>query len=84
MITLRTTEEIENCSVDLYSSTNDFIGTLTSGIQLTDICVQIKEQELEGYFIVFEEKIIPITKEGILYSNSRPFLALGKLLRILI
>lgn len=85
MIKIKTNEEIENNSCSLYDNNGKYIGEITSGLILTDVCVQIKEQSLIGYYIMFEGVKIEIEKGGrIMWKTENPFPAAGDMLRKLI
>ncbi len=86
MVKIKSINEIENNdSVELFDNNNVSLGMMYTGLQLQDICVQIKEQNLEGYYIVYQNEKINITNEGRVYCNGkRPFSSIGNLLRCLI
>lgn len=86
MITIRTNEEIEEFQTcELFDCNNILVGTISSSLILTDICVQIKEQQLLGYYIIYDQIICDIGKDGRLDSRCvRVFPAIGNMLRELI
>jgi hypothetical protein len=86
MITIKTDKDIENNDVvQLYDSADNLIGDITSGLILTDICVQIRKNKLEGYYVIFQNERIEITSNGkIFFKSVRPFRGLTDLIRELI
>jgi hypothetical protein len=86
MVKIRNIKEIENNdTVELFDNKGNSLGTIETGIQLQDVCVQIKELQLEGYYVIYQNTKISITKEGRVYCQTkRPFSANGDLLRKLI
>lgn len=86
MIKIKTNEEIENYNkCELFDNHDKLIGEITSGLILTDICVQIKEQKLSGYYVIFNSEKTEIQTDGRVYfKNERPFTAIGDMLRELI
>lgn len=76
-------KQIQEQTVDLMLN-DEVVGQITSGLQLTDVCVQIKKQQLENYFIKYAGEIFPITKDGRVMHNRTLYPLLGKLLRELI
>ena len=85
---IRTDEEIESYdSCELYDSNDKLIGIVKSGLSLTDICVQIKKNNIEGCYIKFKDEKIEITNTGRILPEriiEMPFRSLGILLRKLI
>lgn len=79
-------KQIQEPTGMLMYNTNEIVGEITSGLQFTDICVQIKEQSLTGYSLEIKGISYPITSEGrIINTNSpTPYPLLGQLLRKLI
>ena len=54
---------------ELFAPDDTKIGDLISSFQVNDICIQIKKEKIEGYYILFEDVKIPISKDGrIIYS----------------
>lgn len=47
--------EYENvqCIAELYDQNNTFLGLIKNEYQLNDIRIQIKKQQLEGYYLIF-------------------------------
>ena len=86
MITIKTNEEIENYEYcELFDNNDNLIGTITSGLILLDVCVQIKRLQLTGYYIIFKSKKCEIQMDGrVLINGDRPFKYFGKMLRELI
>lgn len=86
MIKIKTNEEIEKYNkCELFDNNDNLIGEITSGLILTDVCVQIKEQKLSGYYVIFNSEKIEIQIDGRIYfKNERPFTAIGDMLRELI
>lgn len=86
MVEIRSVKDIEVDEVELHGPDGNLIGILESGIQLQDVCVQIKNQSLEGYYIMFNGYKTFIETDGRIYfhDDARPFNALTDLLRELI
>lgn len=84
IIFIKTSEELENDSCKLYSPEDKLIGEVTTGLSLTDICVQIKEQSLEGYYLLYNNDKMDIFKDGRVSGNIKIFPKLGEMLRVLI
>lgn len=86
MIKIRSISEIENNEiVELYDNENNFLGNIESGIQFLDICIQIKESNLVGYYIGFKGEKIYFESDGRIYfKHDRPFTSYGNLIRKLI
>jgi len=86
MVKIKTNEEIENYNkCQLFDNNDKLVGEITSGLILTDVCVQIKEQKLNGYYVIFNSVKTKIQIDGRIYfKNKRPFTAIGDMLRELI
>lgn len=83
MVHIRNISEIENNdTVELFDNNDKSLGTILTGLVLTDVCVQIKTNCLDGYYIMYNGRKIDITSDGRIYtSGPMPFRALGDLLR---
>jgi hypothetical protein len=86
MVTIRTNEEIEEFQTcELFDCNDNLIGTISSSLIMQDICVQIKEQQLDGYYIIYDSIRCDIENNGRLHTrNVIVFPAIGNLLRKLI
>lgn len=86
MVTIRTNEEIEEFQTCEFFDCNDnLVGTISSSLIMSYICVQIKEQKLDGYYIIYDSLRCDIGKDGRVYSDRlHIFPAIGRMLRILI
>lgn len=60
--------EIKNKSCQLYDPNDNLIGEFDSDLIFNDIRIQIKEQQLKGYYLIFEDKKIKIDSNGNLAS----------------
>jgi len=81
MIKIKTDKEIENDSVELFDNLGNKIGNIESTLQLQDVCVQIKKENTNGYYVIFKGTKNIIENNGRLYfGNNRPFTALGSML----
>jgi hypothetical protein len=49
---------------NLYDSNNNFIGHITSNVQLNDIRIQIKKAKIKGYYIIWNKKQMLIASNG--------------------
>lgn len=58
-----TINKIPNIKCKLYSPTS-FVGVIKNEYSMLDVLVQIKEQKLEGYYFVFDNKTILINLNG--------------------
>jgi len=61
--------KFEEPQCTLYNPNGEVVGKITSLLQLTDIRLQIREQNLDGYYVKWvdfnsEEKTTPITPFG--------------------
>ncbi len=86
MLKIRTNEEIENHDkCELYDNNDRLIGEINSLLILTDICCQIKEYGLKGYYIRYGTVKTEIESDGRIYFNQeRPFTSMANMLRELI
>lgn len=55
--------DIQEIPVDLFYN-GDRIGVITSGIQFDDVRLQIKQNQIEGYYVIFKNIRIDINKHG--------------------
>jgi len=76
-------KQIQEQTVNLLLD-NKIVGKITSGLQLTDVCVQIKEQKLTGYSVQDNDKVFIIDENGRVYHDRTLYPMLGELLRKLI
>lgn len=51
-------------TVDLYSPVGELIGTLNNDIEVTHIQLQIAQQGLEGYYLIWKDKKITLNRRG--------------------
>lgn len=85
MLKIRTDKEIENDTVKLYNKNDEFIGNIESGLSMQDVCIQIKRDNIEGFYIQFNNEKTVINSDGRCYFNGkRPFGAMSDILRELI
>ena len=56
--------KIEEPTVSLFTPNGVLVGEITSDLQLNDVRLQIKRQNLEGYYIEYEEEKILISSSG--------------------
>lgn len=61
--------EIKEEKVYLYNPNDDLIGIITSELQFNDVRLQIVQQKLEGYYIVWNDQKYEINKIGHLIPN---------------
>jgi predicted ATPase len=64
-------ERYEEPKVDLYNNKDEFIGVLNNLYELNYIIIQLLKKELTGYYIMWEDKRIDISKDGNLSSFPR-------------
>lgn len=50
--------------VGLYNPDDEYIGSIGNDIELNDVRIQIAQQKLEGYYIMFKDKRINLLPEG--------------------
>ena len=83
MVHIRTNEEIEeNIKVELFDNKDSSLGMIQSGLILLDICYQIKNNNISGYYVIFNDEKTIIQNDGRIYFNStRPFPMLASMLR---
>ena len=85
MVKIKSDKEIENDTVELFDKSNNLIGNIESGLQMQDVCLQIKKLKLDGYYVTFNGQKTIIGKDGRVYfKTNRPFKAIGDMLRELI
>ena len=48
----------------LYDGQDNLVGEIKNNAALNDVRIQIKKSELEGYYIIFENFILGIDKNG--------------------
>ena len=85
MIKIKTDKEIENDLVELFDNLGNKIGNIESGLQMQDVCVQIKKENANGYYVIFNGIKTIIESDGRIYfGNNKPFTAIGNMLRELI
>ena len=60
--------EIAEPISELFHPDGTKIGTITSNLQVNDICIQIMKQKLEGYYFMFEGKKVVIENDGRIYN----------------
>jgi len=71
--------------ISLIVLNNETIGEIHGLLEFNDVCIQIKEQKLSGYSIVYENNEFPIDSSGrVLTKGFRPYPLLGQQLRKLI
>jgi len=84
-IKIKRDKEIENDTVKLFDKSHNLIGIIESGLQMQDICLQIKKNKIVGYYFMFNGQKTIIEKDGRAYfKTNRPFNAMGDILRELI
>lgn len=59
-----TIHRISEPITSLYNPHGDLIGYITNSLELNDIRIQIKEQQLSGYFVKYLYHEIDIDKDG--------------------
>jgi predicted ATPase len=59
--------------VGLYNPNDEYIGSIGNEVELNDVRIQICQQKLEGYYIMFEDKRINILPNGDCDSWPRGF-----------
>lgn len=57
-------KEVEDDTAELFGPGDTLIGTIDTNLQLLDIRVQIKEQKLSGYYIIWRNNRLDIDKYG--------------------
>ena len=62
MITIN--NKIKETPVKLYDPNHNLIGIIENDYAFMDVRIQIKEQQLEGYYVIFQKQKINITKHG--------------------
>ena len=79
-------KSFDQIKCELFHENSDTaIGIIESEYSLLDVLVQIKEQKLDGYYIMFEGHKITISNEGRTQGRPNGFYDLtGKFLRQLI
>lgn len=56
--------KIEESKCELYDSEDNLIGVIDNELTFNDVRAQIKEQQLEGYYIVYKGVRKDIDKDG--------------------
>jgi len=59
-----TTKEIQNFNMKLYSPNHNLVGTIHNELQLLYVRGQIAKENLEGYYITYNDQIYQIRKDG--------------------
>lgn len=86
MIQIRSDTEIENHQiVYLYDDNDNYLGDITSGLVLQDVCLQVKQQGIKGYYVVFAGEKTYFDENGrLFFKHKKPFTALMNIIRELI
>jgi hypothetical protein len=56
--------KIKDVTCELYDPQNNLLGTIENEYELNDVRIQISEEKVEGYYVIFKEHKIPITSKG--------------------
>lgn len=64
-------QDFQDTPVKLYSPVGELIGEIKSAASFAHVRCQIAEQELEGYYIIFNEEKIFIKSNGGCYDNPK-------------
>lgn len=61
-----TIRNINDTPAELYNQHGDHVGTITNILQLQDVRIQIRELNVPGYTIKWDDRVIEINKHGFL------------------
>jgi hypothetical protein len=57
-------KKIVETTCDLYNPKDVYVGTITSILELNDVRIQIKKQNVGGYYIKWKDYILDIDNKG--------------------
>jgi predicted ATPase len=55
---------IKETTAKLYDPEDVYVGTIKSVLQLNDVRIQIMGQKLSGYYIIWKDDKLEVTKDG--------------------
>ena len=66
-------EKIEEARCFLHGPDNILIGEINTNLELNHVRIQIKDQKLEGYYVIWEHYKLIISPEGRLHNWPNGF-----------
>ena len=67
---IKINNHIKETSCKLYNNDNIFIGRIKNQLAFLDVMTQIKQQKINGYYIVFKGKSYKINSDGTLVDRK--------------
>lgn len=74
-------KEITELPAILLDNNHNYVGMVYNNLELNDVCIQIKNQQLEGYYFLFTDSegvqhTIDIDSNGRIYDKPQEFFGL--------